>query len=52
MYDHTITCDCGKRWTIYKRSVPMRDKDSIECDCGKTLLRWNGGVMYTAELKK
>lgn len=45
----TMTCsNCGKKWDVFKVSVAMRDKDSIECDCGDTLQSWNGGVMFTA----
>ncbi|MGM7637611.1 hypothetical protein [Bacillus sp. Hm123] len=49
-HDGVKTCSkCGRRWDIYKVSIPMRDKDSIECDCGETLIEWNGGVMFRAE---
>jgi len=30
----------------------MRDKDSLECDCGEIIIKWNGAVMYTAILVK
>lgn len=44
------TClKCGKKWEINKITLTMRDKDSLECDCGETILSWNGAVMYTAK---
>ena len=42
---------CNKTWFVTKHHSPMRDKDSIECDCGTVIESWNGGVMYTARLK-
>lgn len=49
-FDRIKTCsNCGKKWGIYKVSLPMRDKDTLECDCKETLLSWNGGVMYTSK---
>lgn len=43
------TCPrCGKRWVITEHHSIMRDKDSLECDCGEELMHWNGGVFYTA----
>lgn len=44
------TCECGLVWILAKRSVPQRDKDSLTCDCGETLVRWNGGCVWTATL--
>ncbi|KOP78170.1 hypothetical protein AMS59_13830 [Lysinibacillus sp. FJAT-14745] len=50
-YERTQTCvKCGNRWEIYKLRLIMRDKDSLECDCGETLIKWNGAVMYTSKL--
>jgi hypothetical protein len=36
MYDHEITCsECGTRHGLRKVSIPVRDKDSIDClKCG------------------
>lgn len=49
-FDGTKTCsNCGKKWDIYKGKLIMRDKDSLECDCGETLISWNGAVMFTAK---
>lgn len=49
-FEETKTCSkCGKKWDIHKIRIPMRDKDSLECDCGEKLLSWNGGVMYTSK---
>jgi hypothetical protein len=44
------TCDCGRVWNLVERSSPQRDKDSISCVCGKTLVSWNGGCYWKAEL--
>jgi len=41
-----IECECGAKWLEKKIKVPMRDKDSNKCMCGRTLKSWNGGVMY------
>jgi len=39
---------CGAKYKITKIKIPMRDKDSIECNhCNSTIISWNGGVMYT-----
>jgi hypothetical protein len=46
------TCECGRVWLLSKRSVPQRDKDDISCTCGKTLVSWNGGCVWTAKLIK
>lgn len=44
-------CECGLVWRLTKVKTPygMRDKDSLECDCGRELISWNGGHMYNAE---
>lgn len=44
------TCECGRVWNLTQRKVPMRDKDSIQCLCGKTLVSWNGGCIWDADL--
>jgi hypothetical protein len=41
---------CGRRWRLMKRNLIQRDPDSFECRCGETLHKWNGAVMYDAEL--
>jgi hypothetical protein len=41
-------CDCGKFWELKKLKSPVRDKDDIHCTCGRTIIEWNGGVMYIA----
>jgi hypothetical protein len=46
------TCECGRVWLLAKRRVPQRDKDDLSCNCGKTLVRWNGGCVWTAKLIK
>jgi hypothetical protein len=44
------TCECGLVWYLSKRKEPQRDKDSISCTCGQTLVSWNGGCVWKAEL--
>lgn len=39
-------CECGRIYELRKIKVPVRDKDSIHCECGRELMAWNGGVMY------
>jgi len=46
------TCECGRVWLLAKRKVPQRDKDDLSCNCGKKLVRWNGGCVWTAQLIK
>lgn len=43
---------CGRKYEIFKMSIPIRDKDSEECICECELIKWNGGVMYDARLKE
>jgi len=31
-------------------NVPMRDKDSENCVCGREIIRWNGGVIWMVKL--
>ena len=46
------TCEtCGSVYAIQSQSLPMRDKDSIDCEvCGATLRSWNGAAQYDATL--
>jgi hypothetical protein len=44
------TCKCGLVWMLIQRKVPPRDKDDISCTCGRTLVSWNGGCVWTAKL--
>lgn len=50
-YEETRTCNvCGTNYKLYKTKLPMRDKDSEDCEiCGNTIISWNGGVMYRIE---
>jgi NAD-dependent SIR2 family protein deacetylase len=53
MYDHEITCsECGTRHGLRKVSIPVRDKDSIDClKCGnKDIFRWNEAKIWFAEI--
>ena len=43
-YDHT--CECGQRWHVVPIKTAMRGSDSIECHCGREIIRWNGGHMF------
>lgn len=43
---------CGRVWKIVKHKIIIRDKDSLKCDCGHTLISWNGAVMYSSKLIK
>ena len=44
-------CSCGAVYKLTSHNISTRDKDSKECQfCGETLIDWNGGVMWTAEL--
>ena len=43
---------CGSVYEITYTKIIMRDKDSIACEvCGAELVRWNGAVIYFAELR-
>jgi hypothetical protein len=46
------TCECGRVWLLAERKTPQRDKDEIICPCGKVLVSWNGGCVWTAKLVK
>ena len=47
--DHT--CECSAVYRLHKHKFPARDNDSKQCGfCDRTLIEWNGGVMYSAEL--
>jgi hypothetical protein len=48
--DQEIRCECGRVWHLTKHSLIQRDRDSLECKCGKTLKRWNGACCWVAEL--
>jgi len=43
-------CQCGRVWRLAEHKVSTRDKDTLECKCGRVIISWNGGVIYTAEL--
>jgi ribosomal protein S27E len=40
MREGNITCkSCGAEYELYKVNIPMRDRDSEECEiCGTTLI--------------
>jgi len=42
-------CECGRVWKLNEIKVGMRDKDSLNCTCGREVISWNGGVVYTME---
>ena len=46
------TCEkCGSVYKLTSVNVPMRDKDTIECDiCGETIHSWNQAKVWSATL--
>lgn len=51
MYDLEIECPkCGTKHGLSKISIPVRDKDSINClQCGyKDIFTWNEAKIWTA----
>jgi hypothetical protein len=50
MNSQTVTCECGLTWLLRKIKQPMRDNDSLQCKCGRTLIEWNGGCTWVGEL--
>lgn len=45
-------CACGRVWLLTQRKRAQRDKDDISCTCGRILVRWNGGCVWTVKLLK
>ncbi len=45
-------CVCGRVWLLTERKRAQRDKDDISCTCGRILVCWNGGCVWTAKLIK
>lgn len=43
-------CECGRVWNVTEHKYFMRDKDSLDCKCGREIISWNGGVTYSAKL--
>lgn len=53
MTSYLENCPCGAQYKITEHKMIARDKDSIECRfCDRTMIDWNGGVMYSAQLIK
>lgn len=51
MNKETRICSCGAIYELVEHSIMMRDTDSEECDiCGKELIHWNGGCIWTKKL--
>ncbi len=50
MWTRTETCECGRVWELKRIKIIMRDKDSLNCICGRELIHWNGGHMWTGTL--
>ena len=48
----TTTCACGRVWDLIKHKVKVRDIESVECKCGRTLKSWNGQCFWLSELVK
>lgn len=48
-----MTCECGAVYEVGSMKLPVRDKDSYNCDvCGKELDRWNASNIPTFTLIK
>lgn len=49
-----VTCSgCGAEYELRSFKIPMRDKDSVECEiCNIQLYSWNEAKMWTATLIK
>jgi hypothetical protein len=45
------TCECGIVWIIREHQTIMRDIDSLNCECGNLITKWNGAVFYSAKKK-
>jgi hypothetical protein len=47
-----VACECGLQWklTRQKTSFGIRDDDSLNCSCGRELISWNGGHLWTGEV--
>jgi len=45
------TCECGLAWQLQRVKMPhgARDSDSLNCRCGRELISWSGGHVYTME---
>ena len=42
---------CSSKYELTEHKLPIRDKDSLECDiCGYKLHSWNGGCLWTSKL--
>jgi len=48
--DYEHECECGRRYRVQAHRITMRDKDSIECACGRTIKEWNEAKIWTATL--
>ena len=43
--------NCGSVYELSYTKVPMKDKDSIDCEvCGRELLSWNSCKIWTDRL--
>ncbi|MHC1689967.1 MAG: hypothetical protein AB9833_03955 [Bacteroidales bacterium] len=47
-----ITCSgCGAEYSLSYTRIPVRDKDSIDCEvCQMKLYSWNEAKIWSAEL--
>jgi hypothetical protein len=48
--DYEHECECGRRYRVQAHRIIMRDTDSIECECGRTIKEWNEAKIWTATL--
>ena len=44
--EYVHTCECGRKWTVRKVELIVRDNDSESCSCGRLIIEWNGGHLY------
>jgi len=45
-------CVCGREYQITSRKLKEPDLESLYCECGHELLRWNGFYTYAVLLIK
>jgi hypothetical protein len=45
-------CECGKKWSLPRKSTGGKDANtSFKCDCGRTIVVYEG-VVYAGALEK
>jgi len=46
------TCECGKRYEVTRHKLITRDRDEIDCSCGRRIIEWNQAASYVAREMK